>query len=122
MSKNIAIIDDEQDILEVLEQFLGRNEQFNITTFSNPLKALSSVNEGAYDLILLDIMMPNMDGIDFLKQIKNTPLKTKVIMMTAYSTQDKLIQCNKLGAEDYVTKPFISLKDVLNKVLDSLEL
>ncbi len=122
MNKKIAIIDDEQDILDVLERFLARSEKFDIETFSNPLNALSRVKGGAFDLILLDIMMPQMDGIDFLKEIKESSSNAKVIMMTAYSTQDRMIDCEHIGAEDYVTKPFVSLRDVENKVLDQLKL
>jgi DNA-binding response OmpR family regulator len=122
MNKNIAIVDDEKDILDVLEQFLGRSEKLNISVFTNPIDAIDKARNGSFDLILLDIMMPNMDGITFLRQTKESASKTKVIMMTAFSTQDKLIECNKLGAEDYVTKPFVSLRDVENKVLDHLGL
>lgn len=122
MNKKIAIIDDEHDIIDVLERFLKRSEKFEIDTFTNPKTALSSVKSGKYDLVLLDIMMPQMSGIEFLEQIKESSFSTKIIMMTAYSTQDKMIECNKLGAEDYVTKPFISLRDIENKVLDNLNL
>jgi len=118
----IAIVDDEQDILDVLEQFLSRSDKFDIKTFTNPQDAISSVKSGYFDLVLLDIMMPQMDGIEFLKNTKASSPDTKIIMMTAYSTQDKIIECNKIGAEDYVTKPFVSLRDVENKVLDILGL
>ncbi|MCK5111349.1 MAG: response regulator [Arcobacteraceae bacterium] len=122
MNKKIAIIDDEQDILDILERFLSRSEKFDIEIFSNPQTALSKVKSGIYDLVLLDIMMPQMDGIDFLKEVKNSSINTKVVMMTAYSTQDRMIDCEKIGADDYVTKPFVSLRDVENKVLDQLGL
>lgn len=122
MSKTIAIVDDEKDILDILEQFLSRSEKFKIETFNNPLNALPKVKSGSFDLVLLDIMMPQMDGIDFLREVKKSSAGTKVVMMTAYSTQDKLIECNKIGAEDYVTKPFVSLRDVENKILDNLGL
>ena len=122
MSKRIAIIDDEQDILDTLQRFLSRSEKFDIETFSNPQTALSIVSSGHYDLILLDIMMPQMNGLDFLESIKESNPSVKVIMMTAFSTLDKVIKSNKVGAEDYITKPFVSLRDVENKVLDNLGL
>jgi DNA-binding NtrC family response regulator len=122
MGKKLAIIDDEQDILNMLNEFLIRSEKFSITLFNNPKDALSEVKEGIYDVVLLDIMMPYMDGIDFLKEVKRSSPDIKVIMMTAYSTVDKMIECQKIGAEDYVTKPFISLRDVENKVLDQMGL
>ena len=120
MNKKIAIIDDEQDIIDILNKFLSRSGKFDITSFTNPLNALNLAKSNQYDLILLDIMMPQMDGIDFLKEIKKSSPNTKVIMMTAFSTQDKIIDSSKTGADDYLTKPFISLRDVENKVLDNL--
>ncbi len=122
MNKKIAIIDDEQDILDTLERFLLRSEKFDIETFSNPKNALESVKQGKFDLVLLDIMMPQMNGLDFLDEVKTTNPNQKIIMMTAYSTVDKVIHANKTGATDYVTKPFVSLRDVENKVLDNLGL
>jgi DNA-binding response OmpR family regulator len=122
MNKKIAIVDDEQDILNVLEQFLSRSGKFDIEIFTNPSIALPKVTSGQYDLVLLDIMMPQMSGIEFLKEVHNSSSSTKVVMMTAYSTQDKMIDCNKIGADDYITKPFISLRDVENKILDNLKL
>jgi len=67
-------------------------------------------------------MMPQMNGLNFLKKIKETKAKQKVIVMTAYSTVDSAIDANKIGATYYLTKPFVSLRDVENKVLDNLGL
>lgn len=120
--KKIAIIDDEHEILEILEKFLGRSEKFKIETFSDPECVLETLKNGAYDLVLLDIMMPQLNGLDVLEEVKNASPNTKVIMMTAYSSIDKVIKSNKVGAEDYLTKPFVSLRDVENKVFDHLNL
>lgn len=122
MIKKVAIVDDEQDILDILESFLKRSEKFEIEIFSNPKSALSQIKNGMFDLVLLDIMMPQMNGIDFLKELKKSSIGTKVIMMTAYSTQDRMIDCDDIGVDDYVTKPFVSLRDIENKVLDQLGL
>ncbi len=117
--KNIAIIDDEQDILDMLKKFLSRREAFQIDTYSNPKEAVNTLKTGKYDLILSDIMMPQMDGIQLLKEVKESNPSQKMIMLTAYSTEHRLIECETHGADDYITKPFISLRDVENKVLDS---
>ena len=122
MAKKIAIVDDERDILDVLKKFLNRRDELDIDTFNDPAMALSSLTSGKYDLVLLDIMMPQMDGLEVLKRIKTRNSSVKVIMMTAYTTMDKTVTSNKLGADDYITKPFISLRDVENKVLDHLNL
>ena len=122
MIKKIAVIDDEQDILNILNNFLSGDERLDITTFSNPIAAVDIVKNGTFDLVLLDIMMPQMNGIEFLKEVKDLSGDTKVMMMTAYSTKDKIKKCKKFGAIDYITKPFISLKDIKNRILKQLNL
>jgi DNA-binding response OmpR family regulator len=122
MKKKIAIVDDEFDILNVLETFLSRRDAYDIQTYVNPESALEGINSSQFDLVLLDIMMPTKDGMVMLKEIKEANPNVKVIMMTAFSTQEKVVECDKIGADDYVTKPFISLKDVEAKILDQLNL
>lgn len=114
--KKIAIIDDENDILEVLETFLNRSGEYQISTFSNPLNGLAQVQAGGYDLVLLDIMMPEMDGLEVLQKIKATNPKVEVIMMTAFTTLERTIEAHKYGAKNYLTKPFESLKKVQEKI------
>mgnify|MGYP000037547403 CR=1 FL=1 len=118
--KKIAIVDDENDINELIEHYLGRRNNFDIKTYDNPKEALVPILDSAFDLVILDINMPHKNGIEILKEIKEKNIKTKVIMMTADSTLEKVIECKKIGASDYLTKPFISLRDVENKVLDNL--
>lgn len=117
MSKySIAIIDDEVEILNVLDRFLSRNAEYSVTTYSNPLSALDPVNSGKFDIVLLDIMMPQMNGLDFLEKIKDHNDEQKVIMMTAYSTLDKVLKSHKKGATDFVMKPFESLQYLNNEI------
>ena len=113
---NIIIVDDEQDILNVLEKFLSRTPDFNIKTFNNPSNALSHIKSNHCDLILMDIMMPNIDGIECLKRLHNEKPELKVIMMTAHDTLERSIEAHKYGAKNYVKKPFSSLPAVLEKV------
>jgi DNA-binding NtrC family response regulator len=122
MKKKIAIVDDEQDILNILNKYLGRSQKLEIEIFSNPELAYQSIMKGSYDLILLDIMMPQINGMELLKKIKTNQINVKVILMTAYSTLDKINEAYKIGADDYVTKPFLSLKDVEMKIFDILNL
>lgn len=112
MSKkySIAIVDDETEILNVLSRFLTRNPNFSVNTYSNPVSAVASVDNSKYDLILLDIMMPQMNGLEALEKIKSKNPEQKVIMMTAYSTLDKVLKSHKEGATNYVMKPFDSLQ------------
>lgn len=124
MSKkySILVIDDEIEILDMLSRFLNRNPNFSVQTFSNPVSALSSINNNTkYDLVLLDIMMPQMNGLDVLEKLKEINSDQKVIMMTAYSTLDKVLKSHKIGATNYVMKPFSSLDSLEKKVIEVLE-
>ncbi len=123
MSKkySIVIIDDEVEILDMLSRFLSRNPNFSVTTFSNPVSALSNMENTKYDLVMLDIMMPQMNGLEVLEKIKEKNEEQKVIMMTAYSTLDKVLKSHKIGATNYIMKPFSSLDSLEKKVIEVLE-
>lgn len=118
---SIAIVDDEVEILNVLSRYLSRNKDFSITTYSNPVSALSSMENNKYDLVLLDIMMPQMNGLEVLEKLKNMNKEQKVIMMTAYSTLDKVLKSHKEGATNFIMKPFDSLQLLEKKILEVLE-
>ena len=117
---SIAIIDDEVQILNMLEKFFKKSDAYKVVTYANPVTALGSVKSGAYDVVLLDIMMPQKDGIEVLQEIKEKAPKTKVLMMTAYSSLDRVLNSHKLGAEGYVLKPFESLSTVEKKIKEIL--
>jgi DNA-binding NtrC family response regulator len=118
---SIVIIDDETEILNVLSRFLTRNPAFLVTTYSNPISALSSIGHSKVDLVLLDIMMPQMNGLEVLEKLKANEPNQKVIMMTAYSTLDKVLKSHKEGATNYVMKPFDSLQVLEKKILEVLK-
>jgi len=117
---NIAVVDDENEILNMIQKFLGRNEKFHVTTYSNPVVAVDSINQDT-DLVLLDIMMPQMNGLDVLEKLVAKNPDQKVIMMTAYSTLDKVLKSHKQGATHYLMKPFDSLASIENKIFEVLE-
>jgi len=118
---NIAIVDDEVPILQMLDNYFSRNEKYKVTLFSNPLEMIASLNGSDYDIVLLDIMMPQLDGIETLRKIKEKSDSAKVIMMTAYSSLDRVLSSHKNGAHSYILKPFSSLASVEKKVLEVLE-
>jgi DNA-binding NtrC family response regulator len=118
----VLILDDEQDILNVIERFLNRRNLVDVLTCTNPIDAIELIKNGDFKMLLTDIMMPEMNGVDVLKEVVKLRPEVKVIMMTAYSTIDKILECDKIGAVDYVTKPFISLKDIESKILDHLDI
>lgn len=111
----IVIIDDENDILSMLEKFLTREGKYQIKTFNNPLTALSSLPKDT-DLVLLDIMMPQMNGLDLLPKLLEKNQDIKVLMMTAFSTLDKVINAHRQGADNYIMKPFSSLNELSKKI------
>jgi DNA-binding NtrC family response regulator len=115
---NIAIVDDELDILKLLERFLQRD--FNVTIFSNPVNAYNEIVQSKFDLVLCDIMMPQMDGIELLQQVRAKDNHTKFIMMTAFDTIDRALAAHRYGATNYIKKPFESLEAVKEKVLSEI--
>jgi len=111
----LAIIDDEQDILDMIEKYLRRSGDFLIVSFSSPTLALEQI-DATYDVALIDIMMPTLNGIDLLKELRTRVPSLKIIMMTAYSTLDKILQSHHGGAQDYIMKPFSSMKNLEEKI------
>ena len=120
--KKVLILDDEQEIINLIKSFFSRKNLFDVITYTNPLLALEYISNNNIDLVLSDIMMPEMNGIEVLKKLKNQNQNIKVIMMTAFSTFDKIQECEELGADDYVTKPFSNIKDLENRILENLGL
>ncbi|RBQ29434.1 response regulator [Aliarcobacter vitoriensis] len=118
---SIALVDDEIEILDMLNRYLSRNPNFTISSFSNPVSFLSNMDSSKYDVVLLDIMMPQMNGIEALEKIKDKDEDQKVIMMTAYSTLDKVLKSHKIGATNYVMKPFSSLDALEKKIIEVLK-
>ena len=118
--KTIVIIDDENDILAMLEKYLTREGGYKVKTFNNPVTAISSLPKET-DLILLDIMMPQMNGLDALPKLLEKNPKVKVLMMTAYSTLDKVLNAHRYGANDYIMKPFPSLGALGKKIEEILK-
>jgi DNA-binding NtrC family response regulator len=113
---HVLIVDDEHSIGTMLEKALTRSGDIKVTYIDNPITALSHIRAGEYDGVLLDIMMPQKDGLSVLEEIKAKDPECVVIMMTAYSTLDKVLHSHKIGADHYLLKPFDSLANVEKKV------
>ena len=107
----VLIVDDEQDVAVALEEFL-RMEGYDVYSTTSPLEALEMIKKQKYHIVLSDIMMPKMDGIEFLAQVKQYDALTQVIIMTGYSTMDKTMRCLEAGANDYILKPFKNLSEL----------
>ena len=103
--KRLLIIDDEENMRHMLSKVLTK-AGYTIETASNGHEGLKMTDGNTYDFILCDIKMPNMNGMDFLKAARDKIKSTTVIMMSAYGTIDTAIAAMKLGAYDYISKPF----------------
>lgn len=114
----IFIIDDELSVRTSLEEWF-LEDGFQVVTAASGEEALKKMHAGPYDLILLDIKMPGMDGITLQKKIKEIDLEAIIIIITAYASVDTAVEALKLGAFDYVTKPFDpdDLSNLVNNAL-----
>jgi len=103
--RSILIVDDEANIRHMLELLL-RQEQFDVQSAADGVTALGLVKSHRFDFILSDVKMPKMDGLEFLRKLKEFPGAPTCIMMSAFGTSDSAIEAMKLGAYDYIFKPF----------------
>ena len=114
MSEKVLLVDDEQDFLEALAERM-RARGMDVTTTTSAEDALKMAAEGTYDAIVLDLMMPEMDGLEVLKALKNRIPEIQVILLTGYATLNKGIEAMKLGAMDFIEKP-ADLKVLTEKI------
>jgi len=114
--KKIVVIEDEPDILEVLGYNLKR-EGYEVFSATNGNLGMSLVNKETPDLVLLDLMLPGMDGIEICSSIKKNPAtqNTLIIMVTAKGEESDIVLGLGVGADDYITKPF-SPKELVARV------
>ena len=115
MQKTILIIEDELTIVDILKFHLER-EGYAVHSSGNGLKGLRMAAELNPDLILLDIMLPGIDGFEVCKRIREQGSQVPVIMITARQEESDKVLGLELGADDYVTKPFASLKELSARI------
>ncbi|WP_428909595.1 response regulator transcription factor [Niallia sp. Krafla_26] len=114
VGKVVAIIDDESKIRDTIKSYL-QNEGFDTVEGDDGVAAVKLVKNQTVDLILLDVMMPNMDGFQALREIRSISRKMPIIMLTAKSEEiDKLLGL-EMGADDYITKPF-SMRELVARI------
>ncbi|MBI5327755.1 MAG: sigma-54-dependent Fis family transcriptional regulator [Deltaproteobacteria bacterium] len=104
---NVLIVEDEKIKRITLTDALLK-QGYAVLAMENPIEALNIFKEREFDVVITDIRLPHMDGLDFLKEIKTLKPEITAIVMTAYATIDTAIKAMKLGAYDYITKPFSS--------------
>ncbi|UCF06260.1 MAG: sigma-54-dependent Fis family transcriptional regulator [bacterium] len=101
----IIVIDDEPVILKSCHRILTRLG-YQVETTSNPQEGLKKITEGSFNLAIVDLKMPDLDGMQILRKIRKSLPETSVIMITGYSTVETAVEAMKEGASDYVPKPF----------------
>lgn len=115
---HLLVVDDESSICEILGQFL-RKKAYTVSTVNNVNEALEIIKKTAVDLIVSDIKMPGLSGVDLLKYVKENYPTIPVLLTTGFPTLDTAIEALKLGAYDYLTKPF-HLEEISEKIKRAL--
>ena len=103
--RRVLIVDDDRDIVTIVSTILG-GRGWDIKAAYNGREALEAVTLSKPDIILLDIMMPEMNGIEVLKRIKKIDADARIIMITAFGDVESYLDSMELGAYEYINKPF----------------
>ncbi len=117
--RSVLIVDDEKNILLTLSQSL-EVLQLETDTATNGEEALAKLKEKDFGLILLDLRMPGMDGMEVLRKVREIRPDIRIIMITAYGTIELAVEAMKLGAVDFIQKPFSpeEIRELVSRVLD----
>jgi len=118
--KSVLIIDDEENMRHMLQTMLSRYG-YVVTTAPDGAGGLAEIDRSVFDFILCDVKMPQMNGMEFLKTAGDRLLSSTVIMMSAYGSIDMALEAMKLGAYDFISKPF-KKDSILFTVKRALEL
>lgn len=116
---NVLVLDDEKIVLDSVSRILEA-ENYEVRTCQQGEEAVEILKEGGYDILVTDLKMPGMDGLQAMQALTEVDPDLSMIMATAYSTVDSAIKAMKLGAVDYIRKPFTpeQLTDLANKIME----
>ncbi|OGP50141.1 MAG: histidine kinase [Deltaproteobacteria bacterium RBG_13_43_22] len=106
MAERILIVDDEIDMLELLELIITDRTDYKVTTTNNPLEVPELLKKDTYDLVITDLRMPDVDGIELIEMVKQIDEQLPFMIITAYGTIESAVEAMRKGAFDYITKPF----------------
>jgi len=102
----ILIVDDEVDMLALLAMIITEKTNHKATTTNNPLEVPKLIKEGAFDLLIADLKMPGMDGIELIDEVRKIDKSIPILIITAYGSIESAEEAIHKGAYDYITKPF----------------
>lgn len=105
MAQRLLVIEDEPTLSRLLSYNLTQ-EGFNVTVEEHGTSGYERASKETFDLILLDVMLPGMNGFDILEKLRQQGIKTPIIILTAKNAEEEVVQGLKMGADDYITKPF----------------
>lgn len=114
MTEKILLVDDEEDFLNIMSERM-RSRGMNVSTATSAREAIQLTEAESFDAIILDLQMPQMDGLEALKALKAKNPELQIILLTAHATVEKGIQAMKLGAMDLMEKP-ADLKALTDKI------
>jgi CheY-like chemotaxis protein len=122
MSRRVLVVDDADVVLGAVRKALGK-DSYQVDTTQSALEAVSLLGRESYDLVITDLMMPDIDGLELLKRIKDMGLDIPTIMITGYPTIQSALRAKRLGAFDYVSKPFTrqELRSVAIRAIRTVE-
>jgi DNA-binding NtrC family response regulator len=106
MPERILAVDDEPNMLRLLKTILTSKTNYEVVTTNNPLEAAKLLQEEPFDLLITDLKMPLMDGMDLIETVKKIDAALPIVMVTAYGTIETAEEAIQKGAYDYITKPF----------------
>jgi DNA-binding NtrC family response regulator len=120
MPQRILVIDDELDMLMLLRMIIEDNTNYEVETTNNPSEALKLLTEKDYNLVISDLKMPGMDGIELFDELREIKPDIPVVIMTAYGSLETSEDAMKKGVADFITKPFRkdSILFTINRVLE----
>ncbi len=115
----ILLVDDDRDMCESLSDVLTLDSNYNVSYTTDPLQALEMVKKGDFDLIIIDYKMPQMNGVELLKRIKEVKADVVIFMLTAFISNELIEQAKKEGADKVLSK-FIWPDEILKYVKKSV--
>ncbi len=123
MNERLLIVEDEETLCESLKRVLSR-EGYAVDTAGSAEAAVEMLNDGTYDLIITDIILPGITGIELLKRIKERQPEQIVIITTAYASLETAVEALRTGAYDYVVKPVMheEIKQIVKNALTQMAL
>ncbi|MFC1888730.1 response regulator [Thermodesulfobacteriota bacterium] len=106
MKQRILAVDDEPDMLRLLERIITEKTPYSIEICGNALEVPAILEDRTFDVIITDLKMPGMDGLDILRMVQEKDRKEEVIIITAFGSLDSAVEALSKGIYDYITKPF----------------